>query len=203
MTLNLIFLLFITFIFFYYHTFMLQSLTLKEEQILEQFKLVDNESCGNILKREGNLLYLTNTKEPKIPGVNPKIFANYSDYKKYLRYQKDKGKQCPVLVIQEIETTQGSVSEKVFTSDINTHTMPGLPFINNEVEIERTLVSASLETNPNSYPGSDPSRFDNGIDTPLDKLFHSKDSTSPNAMDANWGGITFTDEELSSGHVIR
>ena len=203
MTLNLIFLIFITFIFIYYHLFMFHTITSKEKKIVEQFKLVDRESCENILKRDGNLLYLTNTKEPKIPGVNPKVFANYSDYKKYIQYRKTRGKECPVLVIQEIETTQGNVSEKVYSNYSDTHIMPGLPFINNEVEIERELVSASLETNPNSYTGSDPSRFDNGIDTPLDQKFHSKNSTSPNAMDSNWGGITFTDEELESGDIIR
>lgn len=182
---------------------MFRSITSKEQKIIERFKLVDNESCENILVREGNLLYLKNTKEPEIPGVNPKIFSNYSEYKKYSRYQMNKGKKCPVLVIQNIETTQGQTSEKVFADDSTTHTMPGLPFINNEVEIERELVSASLETNPNSYPGSDPSRFDNGVDTPLDKMFHSKDSKSPNPMDTNWGGPTFSDEEIMSGHVIR
>ena len=43
---------------------MYQTTSLKEKQIMEQFKLVDGESCENILKRDGNLLYLTNTKEP-------------------------------------------------------------------------------------------------------------------------------------------
>lgn len=205
MSVNLLFLIFITFVFIYYHVFMFNSqlLTVKEKKIIEQFKLVNNETCENILVREGDLLYLKNTKEPEIPGVNPKIFANYAEYKKYLRYKMSKGKRCPILVIQKIETTQGDTSEKVFAEDSKTHTMPGLPFINNEVEIERDLVSASLETNPNSYPGSDPTRFDNGVYTPLDKMFHSKDSKSPNPMDTNWGGTTFSDEEIKSGHVIR
>lgn len=202
MTFNLLFLIFIILIFIYYHIFIFNSLT-NETKLTEQFKLVDNESCENVLYREGNLLYLKNTKEPDVPGVNPKVFADYSEYKKYTRYQLSKGKRCPVLVIQNIETTQGNTSKKVYVTDNKTHTMPGLPFINNEVEIERDLVSASLETNPNSYPGSDHTRFDNGVDTPLDKMYNSKDSKSPNAMDTNWGGITFSNKEVKLGHVIR
>lgn len=205
MNTNSIFLIIFIFVFIIYHLFYIQERNsphyLNENK--ESFKLVKKHSCEDDLYQVNNLVYLKNSKEPSIPGINPKLFTSYNEYKKYNRYLEKQGTFCPVLYLKDVETTQGDISKKVYSSKREATELPGLPFINNEIEMERDLISASLETNPNSYPGSDKSRLDNGIETPLDKMFHSHDRISVNAMDSNWGGISFTDSKLNDGEIVR
>ena len=187
------------FIFIVYHFFYIHGIHCNKES----FKLVNNHTCEDKIYKVNNLIYLKNSKESLIPGINPKLFTSYDEYKKYNRYLEKQGNTCPDLYLKNIETTQGNTSKKVFSSENESKELPGLSFINNEVEMERDLISASIETNPNSYPGSDKSRLDNGIETPIDKMFHSHESVSANPMDSNWGGISFTDSKLHEGEIIR
>ena len=167
---------------------------------IEPFQsLFSHDSCENILTKKGNLYYLRNTNRPEIPGVNPKIFNHLDEYTDYIEYQRSQGIRCPVLFLQNIENTQGEESYRVFSNPEQSKYLQGLPFINESNEKEQSFISADLENNRGSYPGSDKSRMSNGYETILDKKTHLTASKSPNAMDTNWGGIDFTNQRIDAG----
>lgn len=169
---------------------------------IEPFQsLFSHNSCENILIKKDNLYYLRNTNRPEIPGINPKIFNHLDEYTDYIEYQRSQGIRCPVLFLQNIENTQGEKSYRVFSDPEQSKYLQGLPFIteSNEKEQDQIFISADLENNPGSYPGSDKSRMSNGYETILDKKIKLSDSKSPNAMDTNWGGIDFTNDRIDAG----
>ena len=51
----------------------------------------------------------------------------------------------------------------------------------------------------NSYPGFDQDDQNIGVYTPLDRDFHSKDQKSANAMDLQWGGVEYSDDQVNKG----
>jgi len=54
--------------------------------------------------------------------------------------------------------------------------------------------------NQNSYPAFDQQNQYIGLDTPLDKMFRSNSSVSPNPMDDHWGGAKYTDSLIDAGY---
>jgi hypothetical protein len=74
-----------------------------------------------------------------------------------------------------------------------------------ELPIETKLIDAGRDDKPyntNSYPSYDPLGLYNGLETPLDKLFHSPDGVpSANPMDTLWLGQKYTQEMIDSGKI--
>ena len=176
-----------------------------DTQPYEAFNLLSNNnytSCENLLVKKGNKYHLKNTRIPNSPDSNPIIFDHLEEYVLYLEQQRKKGKICPVLFLENVSTTQGKESKKVYSISDDTSMsngyMPGLPFITDNVEMERNL-NADNEHNPWSFEASDSSRYTNGLYTNTDAIFHSNEKVSPNPMDDNWGGVQFSKDKIDSG----
>lgn len=75
-------------------------------------------NCPNLLIQKGSSIYLKNTKQAEVPGVNPIQFANLEEYSEFMAWQKSQGITCPVLVLQHSYDTQGKEVYKV-RPDIN------------------------------------------------------------------------------------
>lgn len=153
------------------------------------------KKCPNVLIQKNNLLYLYDTTQPEIPGVNPTVFHNLEDYVEYMKYLRSKGIRCPVLHLQHIEDIQGGNGYRIFPSpeDLNA----GLPLLHGTIVRERNLIDAHHD--PKSMPGYDPSGFDLGVVTPLDKMYHSRERISDNAMDPHWGGVAYSRSVIDTG----
>lgn len=72
--------------------------------------------------------------------------------------------------------------------------------------INTTLLTDAGRNDPpynmNSYPAQDPSNFNIGENTPLDDM-NTKQQTakiSPNPMDSNWGGASYTQSLVDKGY---
>jgi hypothetical protein len=66
-----------------------------------------DDSCPDLLVKNGNVLLLYNTKKPIGNGDNPIPFANLDEYIQYLEKQREKGIQCPILFLQGENNAQG------------------------------------------------------------------------------------------------
>ena len=71
-----------------------------------------NSECPDSLIREGGTYYLFNTKEPRVPGVNPIQFESLNEYREYVRWQRSQGKRCSVLQLQHSHTVGGVKRQK-------------------------------------------------------------------------------------------
>lgn len=58
-------------------------------------------TCPDILIQHGNELWLQNTKEENVPGLNPMVFHSLDEYTNYVKWQTKQGKTCPVLKLQK------------------------------------------------------------------------------------------------------
>lgn len=70
---------------------------------------IDNK-CHNMLIKEDNKYYLYNSKVKEIPGVNPLVFNDLDEYVDFLKLQKSKNINCPILFLQQTYDTQGKPS---------------------------------------------------------------------------------------------
>ena len=79
------------------------------------------------------------------------------------------------------------------------------PLPSYELAQETKLIDATRDDKPyntNSFPSYDPMGLYNGLETPLDSMFHQPDGQqSSNPMDTLWGGIKYTQEQIDSGKV--
>ena len=79
------------------------------------------------------------------------------------------------------------------------------PLPSYEMAQETKLIDATRDDKPyntNSFPSFDPQGLYNGLETPLDKMFHSPPGQpSIFATDTLWGGIKYTQEMIDSGKV--
>lgn len=166
---------------------------------IENFETGGRESphqkCADLLIQKDNILYLYKKREPEIPGVNPILFNNLEEYIEYIEYQRSKGIHCPVLHLRHIHDAQGENSFKVFPSPEDTRV--GLSQMNNTIQFERGLIDAGHDKG--SMPSYDDTRMNLGVYTPLDDMFHSKESTSDSAMDTHWGGVRHSQKAVDSG----
>ena len=69
------------------------------KQVVEGFA-VSKTSCPNILIQKDKELYLYNSRQARIPGVNPVVFKNLEDYVEFLDWQRSQNINCPVLFLQ-------------------------------------------------------------------------------------------------------
>lgn len=170
---------------------------------IESLVNMEKSSCPNMLIQKGCRFYLYNSKEDKVPGVNPIEFDNLEDYTEFLDWQHKQGIHCPVLYLQQMNDVQGDDVYKVRpgVSDLMGGTPPSKPNNTNFT----LLVDATKNDKPynkNSYPAYDGSPYYIGKKTPLDVMDEIEESKplSPNAMDSNWGGGEFTQSLVDKGY---
>lgn len=170
-------------------------------------KIVDDESCPDLLVRRGKTLLLYNTKKPTQDGINPLPFYNLDEYINYLEIQKRKGKICPVLFLQYESTAQGTDVYRLRPSPFDLQ--GGTP---SELDISslKTLNGRPIEIldatrdgkyNQGMFAGFDPMGLHNGEYTELDVIHESteKGPISENPMDINWGGVMESENAVRSG----
>lgn len=171
--------------------------THKTKDIIEPFDA--NQDCPGILIQEGTKLKLFNKNKSIVPGVNPVYFNNLDEYTEFVEWQQAKGIKCPILYFQQTYTTQGEKGFRMLPDTIEKNA--GLPSHAPQAQ-KQPLYDATRDDPPyntNSYAGSDPHDQNIGVYTPLDKLFHSNNKNSDNAMDTNWGGIDATHKHIKQG----
>lgn len=192
------------------------------------------EHCPNVLIQKGNVFYLFNTTRAKVPGVNPLQFNSLEEYIEFTDWQRGQGIRCPIMYLQESYDAQGNAVFKYRPSPTDTQgglqetritysdMVDGMPdkygvrdetqqpeseLLSNVSRSESKLLDASRDDYP--YNKGDVPAFDakgqyQGINTPLDKMFHSDGiGSSTNPMDDNWGGVKYTQAALNKGEIIH
>ena len=160
-----------------------------------------NYRCPNVLIQKGTEFYLYNSNLAKVPGVNPVRFESLEDYTEFMEWQRSQGIRCPILYLQESYDAQGNAVYNVRPSP--TDLMGGLPM--GEPPVIK-LYDAGMDDKPynkNSFPAFDQQDQYVGLNTPLDQMFHDKTKISPNPMDANWGGQSYTKELVDEGYYAE
>ena len=174
----------------------------KIKTVYESFS---NQDCPDLLIQKGKHIYLLNKNKAKIPGVNPIKFKNLEEYTEYLNWQRHQGIKCPVLYLQNSYDIQGNLvyvnRKSPYEKEGGTSTISGLDLFNNN---NKSLLFDSTRNHPpfnkNLYPGFDPYDQNVGLETPLDKMYHSAPNTvSANPMDPNWGGSSYTESRVKAG----
>lgn len=178
--------------------------TYTSEMVLEGFTSdTVKEKCPDVLIQKGNKLHLYNSNRANIPGVNPIVFNNLEEYVEFLKWQRSQGIRCQILYLQHSYDAQG---KSIYKARPNPFDQQGglPPEAIPEPESQKSKLIDASRTDPpyntGSYPGYDHDNQYIGLDTPLDKMFHdTKDSSSPNPMDANWGGQDYTQKLIDEG----
>lgn len=155
-------------------------------------------SCPDLLIGSDNGLLLLNTSEPR-SNTNPIRFQNLDEYIQHVEAQRAKGKNCPILYLQQENNAQG---QEVYRMRPSPFSMDGglQPIHANPVDV----LDATRDHKPynqNMFAGFDPHGQDVGIYNQLDAIHHStqQQSVSDNPMDTNWGGVTFSQNAVLSG----
>jgi len=193
-----------------------QSFTDGQQSFTNQ-KVKPNEArCPNMLIQKGSRIYLYDSKIAKVPGVNPVEFENLEDYVEFLDWQRSQGIHCPVLFLQQGYDAQGNETYKVRPNILNPQ--GGIPPVAatsiSKQNTQQTPVGYSNRTllvdathndqpyNKENYPGFDATPYYVGMETPLDQMnIDVKNApVSPDPMDDNWGGATYTQSLVDKGY---
>tara|TARA_B100000424_G_scaffold95981_2_gene72161 strand:+ start:8738 stop:9391 length:654 start_codon:yes stop_codon:yes gene_type:complete len=187
------------------------SMFYNNQKIQEGFK-VNKNACPNILIQKGKDIFLYNSKQAKIPGVNPIKFNNLEDYVEFIDWQRSQNINCPVLFLQHSYDAQGKSVYQIRPSptELGGGLNSTLDFDNISPGVISTpevtkLINANRNDPPynqNSYPGFDALNQYEGEYTPLDKMYNEQEVTSKlstNAMDTNWGGVEYTNQAIKQG----
>ncbi len=162
--------------------------------------------CPNVLIQKGKEFYLYNSEIAKVPGVNPVTFNNLEDYVEFTEWQRSQGIRCPVLFLQESYDAQGNPVYGARPSP--TDLQGGLPnkTVGTQQPITKLFDAGRDDTpyNENSFPGFDGHDQYIGLNTPLDQMYNdTKSKTSPNPMDTNWGGQSYTQNLVDGGYYAE
>lgn len=174
--------------------------------ISQDFASMNNDRCPNILIQHGNEIFLYNSKVEKVPGVNPIRFKSLDDYSEFMDWLQGRGIRCPVLFLQFSYDAQGQAVYKMRPSptDLQGGLSPNVPYSPAPAALVQ-MMDASRDNPPfnnQMYDGFDPLNFNMGDYTAHDAAFREKELTSKysdNPMDANWGGIRYTESVVASG----
>jgi hypothetical protein len=133
-------------------------------------------TCGNVLLKRGEHIYLYNTNDTS--DAIPLHFNNLDEYVQYVESQR---------------------SQNIFKKISSPHELTQRPvgFVQPVIDSSRT----SKTFNVDLYPGFDPHGQDIGVYNELDKIHGStaQSANSDNAMDPNWGGVEHTENAIESG----
>ena len=164
-----IFLIILAFLFGFYI-----CLNYSNKNVMEYFQNNNNKKkCPNILIQKGNVLWLYNKDEKIVPGVNPIVFENLSEYVKYVEWEQQNNRHCPVLYFQEVETTQGKRELRNFPNYLNKK--GGLPSFNKMIYTPESNDYKPLIRKTSDFYS-------------LDKIYNENADETENAMDSNWIG---------------
>ena len=172
----------------------------------QDFGSMNNDRCPNILIQHGSEIFLYNSKVEKVPGVNPIRFKSLDDYSEFMDWLQGRGIRCPVLFLQFSYDAQGQAVYKMRPSptDLQGGLSPNVPYSPAPAALVQ-MMDASRDNPPfnnQMYDGFDPLNFNMGDYTSQDAAFREKELTSKysdNPMDANWGGIRYTESVVASG----
>jgi hypothetical protein len=173
------------------------------------FASMNNDRCPNILIQHGSEIFLYNSKVEKVPGVNPIRFKSLDDYSEFMDWLQGRGIRCPVLFLQFSYDAQGQAVYKMRPSptDLQGGLSPNVPYSPAPAALVQ-MMDASRDNPPfnnQMYDGFDPLNFNMGDYTSQDAAFREKELTSKysdNPMDANWGGIRYTESVVASGAYV-
>ena len=159
--------------------------------------------CPNILIKKGNNVFLYNSNEAKVPGVNPIQFDNLNDYTEFVEWQRSQNIKCPILYLEETFDAQNN---SVYSVKDNPFQQPDVSIQNNSFNDNKKniapLTDANLSNslyNIGDYPAFDPLNQSIGEKPPLDNMYRDKSGKSANAMSKDWGGNAFTQAAVDSG----
>ena len=163
--------------------------------------------CPNLLIKKNNSIFLYNSQEALVPGVNPIQFNNLEDYVEFTEWQRSQNIICPVLYLEQNYDSQNnkvySVKENPFSHPDVLVSQDNLPVLGGNLQGTTSLGNAGRDNPP--YNQGDVAAFDPynqyiGLKTPLDKMFQdNSQSVSANPMDPNWGGMDFTHAAVDRG----
>ena len=170
------------------------------------FAAMNTDRCPNILIQHGSEIFLYNSKVEKVPGVNPIRFKSLDDYSEFMDWLQGRGIRCPVLFLQFSYDAQGQAVYKMRPSptDLQGGLSPNTPYSPAPAALVQ-MMDASRDNPPfnnQMYDGFDPLNFNMGDYTTQDAAFREKELTSKysdNPMDANWGGIRYSESAVASG----
>lgn len=154
--------------------------------------------CYDMLIKDGKHFLLFKKNKARIPGINPVVLNNLEEYVEFLEWQRSQGIKCPVLFYQKSYDSQNNATIKEIADPLRGNENAGLNYPLPTTPLE----DASRESpfyNRNLYPGFDPYNQTIGLNTPLDKMFRSKEVVSDNPADTNWGGVRHTEEAIKRG----
>ena len=175
-----------------------------EEESEKSEKAEENPECPDLLIKQGEQILLIHSKLPK-SETNPQVFSSLHEYIDYVETQRKSGLRCPVLFLQQEETTQGETVYRMREDPLNPQ--GGLPVVPvqtpSPVEPAKVLDSSRVgnKFNNNMYPGFDAHGTQIGVYNVLDQI-HDQTSTgniSDNPMDTNWGGVLHSQSAVDSG----
>lgn len=178
---------------------------------------VPANKCPNLLVKKDGKIYLYNTRDAQVPGVNPIVFNNLEDYTEFLDWQHAKGIHCPALTLEKTYDPQGNEAYKVQTDLISPQGgLPPMRLYGLDSQTQQgigapgapTLLTDAGHSDPsynwNSYPGFDSQGQYVGAATPLDAMDYAAQNNplypSPNPMDPNWGGAEFSQSLVEKGY---
>ena len=165
---------------------------------VESFSDLD---CPNLLIQKGKKIYLKNTQKVEVPGVNPIVFNNLEEYVEFLDWQKSQNIKCPVLYLKREYDTQDNEVYRIRPDMVEMH--GGGQSIPAGIHLGKT--ESNVEDSGKQILGLhqpfDPMDQDQGMNSPLDKLFNIEEgsSVSANPMDSNWGGTQYTQKQVDKG----
>jgi len=183
-----------------------QTMVNRKEGFENDFATVNQDRCPNILIQHGSEIFLYNSKVEKVPGVNPIRFKSLDDYSEFMDWLQGRGIRCPVLFLQYSYDAQGNAVYKMRPSptDLQGGLSPNVPYSPAPAALVQ-MMDASRDNPPfnnQMYDGFDPLNFNMGDYTPQDAAFREKEVSmkySDNPMDANWGGIRYSESVVASG----
>jgi hypothetical protein len=183
-----------------------QNVVNRKEGFENDFATVNQDRCPNILIQHGSEIFLYNSKVEKVPGVNPIRFKSLDDYSEFMDWLQGRGIRCPVLFLQYSYDAQGNAVYKMRPSptDLQGGLSPNVPYSPAPAALVQ-MMDASRDNPPfnnQMYDGFDPLNFNMGDYTPQDAAFREKEVSmkySDNPMDANWGGIRYSESVVASG----
>ena len=175
---------------------------------IEGFSGSNAYKCPNLLIKKDNSIFLYNSQEAIVPGVNPIQFNNLEDYVEFTDWQRSQNITCPILYLEQNYDSQNnkvySVKENPFSQpDVAIHPF-NLPILGGNLQGTSALDNAGRDNPP--YNQGDVFAFDPynqyiGLKTPIDKMFQeNSQSVSANPMDPNWGGMNYTQSAVDKGN---
>jgi hypothetical protein len=164
----------------------------KREPMQTQMNSENKPKCPSILIKKGNELVLYDDMKTEVHR-----FTSLDEYIDYLKNERARGIDCPVLFLQSENDAQGNnvyrIRPDVFNQEGGASPVTVAPIIDAN--------RSSKIYNVNNYPGFDPVGLQIGVYSKLDAVHDSteKSKISDNPMDLNWGGVEYTQQSIDSG----